>query len=369
MVNCLICLTPVSRSKPALACNVCANEVHSTCLSKTVDILAAVNTIPGVTWKCENCRLNSLTVNETNLHKLIDAKMSDSFGMLRKEIASLQQELKIESNIPAVHTTTNPPSYSSVLKKRTEPVVVIKPKNPNQSADETREHLLKYINPIEADIRLERVREVNDGGLLLGGKSDEDNQKLLSLANEKLSEDYTVKEIEGIHPRIRVVGMSANFSKDEVANYLRKCNSLIFSNTAQLEVLKVFPLKNNASKYQAVIQLNRMAYIKSVKVGHLLVGLDACKVYDAVEAYRCFKCNEYHHSAKNCKKEASCPVCSDSHDLKQCKASVKKCSNCIKFNTKSNLNNPIDHAVWEKNKCAVFKNACMKLRKDYCDDM
>nr|CAI5848397.1 unnamed protein product [Callosobruchus analis] len=72
-----------------------------------------------------------------------------------------------------------------------------------------------------------------------------------------------------------------------------------------------------------------------MKAEHLFVGYDSCIIFDAVEV--------------SCQNEISCPVCSGKHEVKQCKSTVKKCSNCVKLNIKSDLNVSTAHAVWDEN--------------------
>ena len=46
---------------------------------------------------------------------------------------------------------------------------------------------------------------------------------------------------------------------------------------------------------------------------------------------RCYKCNGFHHGKNSCKNDISCPLCSDKHSVKQCKAneSDRKYRNCV----------------------------------------
>nr|CAI5855926.1 unnamed protein product [Callosobruchus analis] len=250
-----------------------------------------------------------------------------------------------------VQPPADPPRYSDVLRNKTQPAIVIRPKNANQSVVQTRSDILKSVDPVEANLHLGKVRDIKDGGLLVGYKSKADNLKLLSIAKQKLGNSYDIKEVTGINPRIRLVGMRKAYSEEQINSYLLKSSPEVFCGDVECRVLKTYPTKKNNNVYQAEIQLDRISYERAMKAEHLFVGYDSCIILM--------------HSV-SCQNEISCPVCSGKHEVKQCKSTVKKCSNCVKLNIKSDLrvNVSTAHAVWDKSECTAFKNATDKLRRD-----
>ena len=131
----------------------------------------------------------------------------------------------------------------------------------------------------------------------------------------------------GVLPRVRIVGMSEKYSEDQLADYLKKCNADLLSD-AECKLIKLFPLRKNINIFQCILQLDRRSYDRVITAGNLFVGFDSCSVFDAVEVYRCFNCNEFSHSSKFCKKPVSCPICGKNHDVKQCKSKEFHCTNC-----------------------------------------
>lgn len=158
--------------------------------------------------------------------------------------------------------------------------------------------------------------------------------------------------------------MTGLLSEDKLLENLTKCNPHIFLHNSDLKIIGIRTLRKNENIYQALIQVDKTCYERALKAERIVVGYDTCRIYDVVEVYRCYKCNEYHHSAENCKNQQVCPICGCNHDVKQCQSETKKCSNCDKYNTKSSKNVPTNHAVWEKDKCSAFKIACDKFRND-----
>nr|CAI5848084.1 unnamed protein product [Callosobruchus analis] len=328
MVNCIYCSTAVSRTRPAVFCEACKKNAHTSCVSKSIDILHVINNVPGTSWKCDDCRNNCLCIKENNINAVLDTKVESSLDHIRSEIESIRKDI-LSQTVKKVQPPADPPRYSDVLHNKTQPAIVIRPKNAVSSANQRTCILVKL-------------------DLLVGCKSKADNLKLLSIAKQKLGNSYDIKEVTGINPRIRLVGMSKAYSEEQINSYLLKSNPEVFCGDVECRVLKTYPTKKNNNVYQAEIQLDRISYERAMKGEHLFVGYDSCIIFDAVEVSRCFKCNEFHHSSVSCQNEISCPVCSGKHEVKQCKSTVKKCSNCVKLNIKSDLNVSTAHAVWDK---------------------
>ncbi|CAH2004206.1 unnamed protein product [Acanthoscelides obtectus] len=72
------------------------------------------------------------------------------------------------------------------------------------------------------NIHLGKVCDIKEGGIVLGCKSKADNLKLLSIAKEKLGDSYVIKEVAGINPRVRIVGLSGEYSDEQIRSYLLK---------------------------------------------------------------------------------------------------------------------------------------------------
>ncbi|KAJ3659809.1 hypothetical protein Zmor_011477 [Zophobas morio] len=106
---------------------------------------------------------------------------------------------------------------------------------------------------------------------------------------------------------------------------------------------------------------------KKTNLGHCLIGLDGCNIYDAVDVLRCYKCNGFNRSVKTCKKTLSCPKCSKEHELKECKAQNDqwKCINCSSIQARDNLNTEqISHASWDYENCSFYKNLIRKIKSE-----
>nr|CAH7751110.1 unnamed protein product [Callosobruchus chinensis] len=253
MVNCIYCSTAVTRTRPAVYGEACKKNAHSSCVSKSIDILHVISNVPGASWKCDDCRNNCLYVNENSINAVLDTKVESSLDHIRNDIESIRKGL-LSQTVKEIQPPADPPRYSDVLRNKTQPAIVIRPKNTNQSVAQTRSDILKSVDPVEANLQLGKVRDIKDGGLLVGCKSKADNLKLLSIAKQKLGNSYHIKEVTGINPRVRLVGMTSVYSEEQINSYLLKSNPEIFCGDVECKVLKTCPLKKNNEIFQAVIQ-------------------------------------------------------------------------------------------------------------------
>ena len=84
-----------------------------------------------------------------------------------------------------------------------------------------------------------------------------------------------------------------------------------------------------------------------------------CKVYDSYMPYQCYKCQEFGHSADNCRSNQVCPKCSGDHRANECHASVLKCNNCDKRG-----HTDTNHRTHDVNKCTVYKEEIIKAKNN-----
>lgn len=266
-----------------------------------------------------------------------------------------------EQNTPAV--VEHPVKYSDVIRNKTNPGVIIMPKNQEQLNSKTRSELMQQINPLETPLQISKVKNVKGGGVLIGCKSNEENEKLRKLAVEKLSSTYNVKAVRGVNPRVRVVGISPEIDENDLLEIITKMNSNLINPDCKL--IKYFPTKKNRNVFQAIIQLDKTSYENVMHSGNLFVGYDSCSVFDAVDISRCYRCNEFNHSSKHCNKPYTCPKCGDNHEISSCQSNIFKCINCSALKNKLKSDNiNIDHAAWDITKCTAYSTARDKLRTD-----
>lgn len=134
--------------------------------------------------------------------------------------------------------------YSTVLKSKS--AVIIKPKDQSQKNSVIKCEILHEINPVGEGINISSVKNIKDGGVVIGCSEEQDVQTLKALVSSKLTARYDVKEVPGILPRIRIVGMSDKFDENTLTDFIRKQNKSIFDDSSKCTVLKIWPVKNKS---------------------------------------------------------------------------------------------------------------------------
>ena len=175
-----------------------------------------------------------------------------------------------------------------------------------------------------------------------------------------------VKEAKVLRPRIRISGISKDVGEDNVMFYVTRQNEFVFGDDSKCKLLKLSPVRNNLDISQALIEVDYPTDKRALSIGHCLVGLNSCNIYDAIDISRCYKCNGFHHTFRNCKsKEPSFPRCAGSHVVKDCNADILKCVNCLSLKEKSKADNiVVEHAAWDYNLCTAYKQAVDKIKID-----
>jgi hypothetical protein len=140
-------------------------------------------------------------------------------------------------------------TYSESLKNKTEPAVLIKPKNIVQTVSRTKSDVNSAINPVAEQINVNKVKSINNGGLLIGFSSKEDNAKFKRVAVKNLSQDYEIKEVKGLQPRVKLVGMSQRLSEQEITEFIEhavKYNNDCNNVESECKLIKCWPTKKKS---------------------------------------------------------------------------------------------------------------------------
>nr|CAI5828984.1 unnamed protein product [Callosobruchus analis] len=366
--TCGICGLPINRTQPGIFCSgVCKKRQHVSCVrGATADLPDKLSKIPGLSWKCDACTDVCVTIDACGIKAIIAEGIQEAVKGLTDELESLKNYIRNvvakEFPRPAV-TPVNVPRYADVLKNTTIPAVIIEPES-EQDAANTKSVIMQKINPVDSNLHISKIKQVKNGGILVGCKTSDDNERLRKLAQENLPTGYKVRTVGGVNPRIRITGLSENYSEEVLLNYISKMNRGIIDDTSAFKVISMSRTRKNSKIFQAVLQVDRGSYERVLNAGNIFVGYDSCVVFDAVEIHRCFNCNEYQHSSKFCKKSPSCPRCGENHLLKDCKSTTVCCVNCVKLVNKGEVNVSTHHAVWDINACTSYKRATDKLRSD-----
>lgn len=370
MFFCGKCLGLLQDKDVFLTCSgTCNKNFHFDCVEVSTDVHRYLKSVSGLTWKCNDCVRKCFCLDSDGLNIFLEKKFSDMVDGLKSVFGDLKTDLlkSAELQLQSINSDSKSfPSFSEIIKNKTKPAVIIEPKVPRQDAVQTKTDVTSSINPVDVDIKIAKVKNVRNGGILVGCSSNEENTRFKKYAEEKLADNYVIREVKGILPKVKIVGISQKYNNEELSDLVEhviKMNSSIFNLNSICKVLKFFPTKKNNNIFQAVLQVDRDSYDRLMSAGNLFVGYDFCSVFDALDVYRCFHCNEFGHTHRVCKNKLCCPRCGQEHELKNCTVMNLKCPNCVKLSTKDNVDRELAHAVWDT-RCPVYMTALEKLKSD-----
>ena len=384
----------------SLYCDGCTRPMHYSCLALPADAAAASDRARRMSSQvkivCADCdnSFRSLVLHSGSIEEVLTEKLRNLIkgecDEFISEIKSLRREIDVlkESNIDLIKLLTsgnggtvapeksllsNNSSYAS--KVAVDKKIIVKPKNSVQSVLKTRSDVLNNCNILGEEIGITKVKSVSSGGLIISCKNENDGKKLKQIASVNLAENYDISEVNSFHPKIRIVGVTGDISESSFLSYLRKQNPDLIHESSFTKLIRFWPTRSNKDIFQADLEVDSATYNLLLKSGHILIGLNPCSVYDAVKIPRCYNCNGYFHTKKQCKRQLTCPLCADRHTIKDCTLykcnsetiDKKRCINCQSMrNRPDNLN--INHAAWEYNECESYKMALQRFKNDLFRD-
>lgn len=368
MPRCYLCKT----GDRVFSCDRCSNVICDNCSSLTSSEIRCLELKKrSLLFYCKACLSEKHGLN-ADLEGALKSRMeeavkglADVLEVFKTDFLKMASE-KIASLVTVGRSPDPEPTYASVAVRSTQQSVIVKPKDSNQKSSKTKLDLVAGVDPVGSDIKIRSIRHIKNGGLVVGCSGGEDAGRFVQLAEEKLSSNYDVHILKKVLPRVRVAGISENLSVDVLREYILKQNEDVFLTGEDCQVLRVSAIKKNNRVYQATLQLSPITYDRVLKAGSLIIGFDVCRVYDAVDLIRCFKCNGYNHTSLSCNRAIACPRCGAGHEVKGCTASDAElcCINCKRANEKSNRSFNTNHAVWDSQACPVFKENLCKLKSD-----
>lgn len=413
MSQCLICQQTFDRGKPQeskIQCKFCNKEYHPECTNPPVTIAKAkwLNSTANIFWCCENCvNLSDIIPNLLNKLCEIEQKVDKNSELLNKQSEVLNKVQKVNDlriNNTALHsaTTVTKRRYADVIADATPVHENSTPKRPKNSVKIPTKQVhdpIVIVKKAKSDVQIDVKQKVKEalnpatdpvkyyttsaqGKLVIHCKDHGSVAQVKQRLQQEIGKDVVVEEPKSVKPRLTVFGVDPDFvfskkSDDEVmvvasdddevaervteparvdfANFidmLRKQNDCL-KETNELEV--VTTKKRNNGTVDVVLSTDTNTFNKLVEINKIVVGFELCRVRENLLVLRCYNCNQYNHTAKECKQSASCPKCAGPHKITDCdQQNMSKCINCIRAKQELNLNHDVNHRAWST-ECPVYQ--------------
>ncbi|XP_073966963.1 uncharacterized protein, partial [Choristoneura fumiferana] len=261
----------------------------------------------------------------------------------------LDLKKRIEKRIEeSSKTTAGPVSFAEVIKRNAKTFiqpsnvssVAIYPNDKKKTSEETKNLVQTLIRPEQLKLQVRGLHKTRNGGVIISTDTKADIEKLKQSA-QLTSSGLTVDEPHKRKPRIVVVGVPSDMQDTEVYNCIFQQNLAgTFEGMTYETFISSIKLSHKSGKKEAetcnyVLEVTAQIRKALITKERVFVHWSSCPVRDFTLVTRCFKCQQYGHAAKSCRRETStCGHCGETgHDIKLCtrKAEPSKCATCMFF--------------------------------------
>lgn len=374
-VKCEICGGNLRRNKVKCGNSKCNIVVHSRCFESAVKLLLGSN-ISKTNWLCKKCSMPAgSSSDKTDLNKCVRNCDAD---LLHKEIEILTREKELinkclenleytnklqKDRIDLIEAKTVRNSntdkiigmdYSSAVKntnigvKQNSPVLFIKSSDVKINV---MNEIKNNVNPRELNISVNKTKPIK-GGMLINCEDMNSLNKLKSAVINKFGNKFSVSEPKKFNPRMLIKNVNKNIThNDSIVQEI--CGN--FENLEQDDIKIVTKIVRKYTQ-NIVIEVSPTTRKLIMSKGYIFVGWEKYYVDDYVRVLRCYRCQRYGHTRNDCQTSIPicCPLCTENHEQKECVAVIKKCNNCVLYNSKSKSELPTDHACYDSH-CPVYK--------------
>lgn len=250
-------------------------------------------------------------------------------------------------------------SYAETLRSNN-PVVVITPKNNQQTSSATKSDIKNKISP--TNIAVKNIRKATKGAIVIQCDNSPSCDILKDSVIKKLGENYIVNVPTLLNPRLKIINVSVKHSESVIQELIRKQNDFIPENSD----LKLITILDKSTKerqnYTYIFETDPTTYNVLLNREKITIGWDRCRVFENIHISRCFKCLGFNHKAKECTRLRMCLKCSQDHDIKECKSTREECGNCrwANENLKMELNTEHHANSWD---CKVLQRRVERARQ------
>jgi hypothetical protein len=238
--------------------------------------------------------------------------------------------------------------YADVLKEM-KPALLVKGVKDGETAKEIMQEIKKKVSPKTAKIR--GTKETKRGNIIIECENQEAVKELKEKVEKRIGPKVNVEIVEKRRPKVKVIGMEGEFTKEEIEEYLMEMNGDIFTTTEQFDIVHIF----STSRIKGFkMELEPEVYELVMQRKSLMVGWFPCRVQECLDVMRCYKCQGFGHKSMKCTNETICAKCGGKHEYKECKSEIEQCVNCMNVNKTANMNLDVNHIAWS-NTCSVLR--------------
>lgn len=235
---------------------------------------------------------------------------------------------------------TPPNSYSEAVRRAPPQrraathALLVGSSDPSRTSEQVLKEVEDAVDPRRTGVRVDRVRKVRDGRVLLGCCDRQDLDKMAQCLKGNAS--VCVEEALPRNPLIEIRDVLAVNTDDEILQSLRTQNTCVTGvldwekETARVRFR--MPARNRLERH-VVLEVSPRLWRSMMDAGRMYVGFQCRPVRDRSPLVQCSRCLGYGHPRRLCRsEEVSCAHCCGPHMRDDCpsRAEPPTCVNCAR---------------------------------------
>lgn len=247
----------------------------------------------------------------------------------------------------------------SLKERKARPVIVIKPVEMSKTSEDTRKDIKNKLDPKRH--KISNFRNGKDGSIIVECATGDNVELMKNDIASNLGAEYNAVIPTPAKPKIKIVGMSDQYSDEEFVDLLRSQND-----DMEIKEVKVIAAFENPrfkyNKYNVIVEVDKNTFQCLMTARKVRIGWDKCAVYEAINVLRCFKCGEFGHKSTECANKETCSKCNGDHTTSDCSSTDFKCVNCMKINLEQHMSLDVGHPAYSA-QCPVFQKLWERKKK------
>lgn len=291
------------------------------------------------------CKHNDAYFKDREENKIL---MKEIAGTVEKQMEKIgERDRKIEQKLEATYASVV--AAGNKKEQKTEAVgresminrgaelhsMIISSTNDQETSDQMLNRIRDVVNAKEGGIKIDRVRKIKDGKVVIGCRSIEEKNKIKKRLEGK-REHLEIKDVENKDPLVVIKNLLSYNTEEDIKQAIRTQNNNIAEGIEEKDYRiaeKYRRRARNPHESHVVLQVSPSLWQALTQAGKLHIDLQRVMVDDQSPLIQCMRCLGYGHGRKHCQVENdSCSHCGGAHFKSECEefknGNPPQCKNC-----------------------------------------